>query len=98
MRLNDGAPVWHVSVSIWAPRVAPLRPVRSPGVAERHAVRLLAGCGGDREWWYWNTVKAIGHLRVALTPAEVAVLPVFPAEHDAGPSGPQRPRTVIRRR
>ncbi|MGH3634218.1 MAG: hypothetical protein ACREN2_13490 [Candidatus Dormibacteria bacterium] len=95
MRLNDGAPVWHASISI---RTPDLRLVRSAGVAERHAVRLLAGVGNDREWWYWNPAVAVGHLRVGLTPAEVAMLPELPAEHDAGPSGPERRRTPPRGR
>jgi len=90
MRLNDGMPVWHVSASLWSPAGAKLR---SPGVVERAAVRLLVGVGGDREWWIWNPAALVGHLRVALTPAEVAVLPCGAAQDDAGPSGPERPRT-----
>lgn len=95
MRLNDGAPVWHASISIWTPD---LRMVRSAGLAERHAVQLLDGAGSDREWWHWNPAAAVGHLRVGLTVAEVAVLPEMPAEHDAGESGPERRRTPARRR
>lgn len=90
MRLNDGAPVWHASVSIWTPD---LRPVRAAGLAERLGIRLLTGVGNDREWWWWNPAVAVGHLRVGLSLAEVAALPEFPAEHDAGESGPERKRT-----
>jgi hypothetical protein len=93
MRLNDGAPVWHVSISIWTPD---LRRVGAAGLAERHAVRLLAGVGNDREWWIWRPTAKFGHLRVGLTPAEVASLAEMPAEHDAGPSGPERRRTPAR--
>lgn len=95
MRLNDGVPDRHASISI---RTPDLRFVRSAGVAERHAVALLDGVGSDREWWYWNPAAAVGHLRVGLTAAEVAVLPDLPAEHDAGESGPERARTPARRR
>lgn len=90
MRLNDGAPVWHVSVSISTPDG---RRVRSPGAAERAALPLLAGVGNEREWWTWNGKAGVGHLRVGCTVAEVFALGRVPAEHDAGPSGPQRPRS-----
>ena len=90
MRLNDGAPVWHASLSIWTPDG---RMVSSPGVAERAGVRLLAGVGNDREWWVWRSDLAVGHLRVGLSAAELASLPVLPASDDAGPSGPERPRS-----
>jgi hypothetical protein len=59
MRLNDGAPVWHASISI---RTPDLRFVRSAGVAERHAVALLDGVGSDREWWYWNSAAVLPDL------------------------------------
>lgn len=95
MRLNNGAPVWHASISIWTPE---RRMVKSPGLAERQAIALLDGVGNSREWWYWNPAAAVGHLRVGLTLAEVAVLSDFPAEHDAGESGPERRRTKARRR
>ena len=92
MRLNDGMPVWHVSASLWDPRGAR---VRSPGVVERGAIRLLAEVAGDREWWLWTTSTLVGHLRVALTAEENGLLPAWCADivYDAGPSGPQRPRT-----
>jgi hypothetical protein len=90
MRLNAGLPVWHVSVSAWS-----RREVRQdqPGICERAAVKLLRGVGGDREWWLWNPGALIGHLRVAVTDAEHESMPAGCAVHDAGESGPERPRT-----
>jgi hypothetical protein len=84
-------PVWHVSASLWTPRGEQLR---SPGVAERAAIGLLADVGGEREWWLWNPRARIGHLRVALTETENAALPPFCGQvaYDAGESGPERPR------
>jgi hypothetical protein len=74
-------PVWHTSVSISTPDRTTR--VRSAGVAEREAIRALAGVGNDREWWWWNTV----------TGAELVVLGEWPGEDDAGETGPERPRT-----
>ena len=93
MRLNDGAPVWHASLSIWTPDG---RMVSSSGVAERAGIGLLAGVGNDREWWIWNSGSAVGHLRVGLNVAELATLPVLTAADDAGPSGLDRPRSAGR--
>jgi hypothetical protein len=90
MRLNHGMPVWHSSISITSPRGGRLH---APRVAERAAVLLLAGVGGDVEWWLWNDEVRVGHLRVALTVAECAELPPGCAAFDAGPSGPRRRRT-----
>lgn len=95
MRLNDGMPVWHVSLSIWTPDQQLLR---SPTQVERAGIDLLAGAGNDREWWHWNPAARVGHLRIGLTAEEVAILPVMPAEHDAGESGPERRRAPARRR
>lgn len=67
--------------------------MRSVTQIERAAVRLLAGVGGDREWWIWNPGAQVGHLRIGLTTAEADQLPCGLAEHDAGESGPERPRT-----
>jgi len=59
------------------------------------AVRLLAGVGGEREWWVF-TEGRVGHLRVALTPEEVDALPEGgPPVHDAGETGPERARTRL---
>lgn len=85
-----------MSVSTWSGARGE-RPARAAALAEKEAVRLLRGVGGDVEWWLWNERPAagveVGHLRVALTAEEVAVLPPGCALHDAGESGPQRPRT-----
>lgn len=94
MRLNDGAPVWHVSLSLYTPTSQLLR---SPTQLERAGIEILAGVGNDREWWWWNRSTRIGHLRVGLTLEEVAALPEFPAEHDAGESGVERRRRSPRK-
>lgn len=93
MRLNDGAPVWHVSLSIWSPSGFRMS---SPGQIERLGIDLLTGVGNEREWWYWNPKSRIGHLRVGLTDDEVDKLKLYPAEHDAGESGTERKRKVRR--
>lgn len=67
--------------------------VDQPKLIEREAVRLLAGVGGDVEWWFYNAAAYIGHLRVAVTPEEFARVPPGCAIADAGESGPPRPRT-----
>lgn len=78
-------------MSLWAPAGTRLR---SPGVLERAAIRLLHGVGGEREWWIWNPDALVGHLRVGLTAAEAASLPeAGPVAFDAGPSGPERRRS-----
>jgi hypothetical protein len=91
MRLNDGLPVWHASVSIKTPDD---RLLASPGRLERVAVALLRGVGGDIEWWLWNRAAHIGHLRVAVTAEEYRVVPPGCATTDAGAAGPQRRRTT----
>jgi hypothetical protein len=88
MRLNEGLPVWHLSVSAQDPRRGPLD---LPSICEPHAIRALAGVGGDREWWIWSPAR-IGHLRVAVTPEEHAAMPAGVALDDAGESGPERAR------
>lgn len=62
-------------------------------MAEKEAVKVLRGVGGDREWWVWNTDAKVGHLRVPVTDTEATMLPPGMAEHDAGDTGPERPRT-----
>lgn len=90
MRLNDGMPVWHASISAW--RLG--RPAMVPTtLIENHAIDLLRGVGGDREWWIFNRQARVGHLRIAITTEEYAALPPGCAIHDAGESGPERPRT-----
>jgi hypothetical protein len=90
MRLNSGLPVWHASVTVWNPRT--FRRLDQPRIAEREAVRLLTGVGGDHEWWIWSP-GLVGHLRVPVTPAENTQIPAGCAIADAGESGPERPRT-----
>lgn len=82
-------PVWHLSVSARSARTGEF--VSVPALIEREAVKALRGVGGDREWWIEE--RRVGHLRVAVTPEEAAALPCGVAEHDAGDSGPERPRT-----
>jgi hypothetical protein len=61
--------------------------------AEKEAVRLLRGVGGQREWWTWNPRVLVGHLRVPVTPAEYRQVPPGVAAGDAGETGPERRRT-----
>lgn len=89
MRLNTGWPVWHASVSIQNRK----GPLDRPADAERYAVEAIAGVGGTREWWYWNPTARVGHLRIGVTDEENAGLPAGLPVHDAGESGPERPRT-----
>lgn len=88
-------PVWHVSLSVWSKDGA--RKLDLPQLAEQEGVRLLAGVGGQVEWWWWNPVVRVGHLRVALTVAENAEVAPGCVVADAGESGPQRPRTTVGR-
>lgn len=90
MRLNDGLPVWHLSVSVWSRR---LERVSAPELAEKEAVRCLRGVGEDREWWIWNEEARVGHLRVGVTELENSTIPAGCAIHDAGESGPVRARS-----
>jgi hypothetical protein len=89
MRLNNGMPVWHVSASLWTPAGEKLR---APGRLERAATALLRPVGGDHEWWIWRPATRVGHLRVALTEDEYAIVPAGSAVADAGDSGPERRR------
>lgn len=94
MRLNDGLPVWHASVSLQTKKgrlAGPLADLE----AERYAIRALAGVGGHREWWYWNPNAHVGHLRVSVTSTEADMIPAGLAIHDAGESGAERPRTEV---
>jgi len=97
MRLNEGLPVWHASVSLQSKKGRGRDWVDSPAEAERYAVAALEGVGGDREWWYYNAAGfaggPVGHLRVSVTPEEAAMIPPGLAVHDAGESGPERERT-----
>lgn len=83
-------PVWHVSLSLHDALTR--RRVGSAGQMERAAVALLAGVGGDTEWWVFSRAK-VGHLRVGLTTDEYRQLPGGVAVDDAGETGPPRRRT-----
>lgn len=61
-------------------------------LAEREAVRLLTGVGGESEWWLFTGAR-VGHLRVPVTGEENAQIPPGCVTSDAGETGPQRPRT-----
>lgn len=84
--------MWHVSVSAWSRRTEKRQDV--PRVCERDAIRLLAGAGSGREWWWWNPDALIGHLRIGVTEAEYAKLPDMRAVDDAGETGPERKRST----
>lgn len=84
-------PVWHLSASARSGRTGDF--VRVPDLVEREAIKCLRGVGGDREWWIHNDDLLVGHLRVSVTPEEVAAMPCGVAEHDAGDTGPERPRS-----
>lgn len=58
---------------------------------------VLVGVGNHREWWFWNSAAGVGHLRVGVAEAELEVLGEWPAEDDAGETGPERQRAVRRR-
>jgi hypothetical protein len=88
-------PVWHASVSM---RDTVDNVMRSPTQIERHAITACAGVGNDREWWIYNTRRAIGHLRVGVTLEEYGQLGYYVAAADAGPAGPERPRTPYKRK
>lgn len=60
--------------------------------AERHAIDLLAGVGGEREWWIYSR-GFVGQLRVAVTPEEYAQVPPGCVIADAGDVGPERRRS-----
>lgn len=93
MRLNEGLPVWHASVSLQHRKYGW---VNAPADAERYALEACRGVGGDREWWFYNTLTdhggPVGHLRVSVTLEEAAMIPPGLAIHDAGESGLERKR------
>lgn len=94
MRLNNGLPVWHASVTVWTPDRR--QRLNKPMQAEAEAIQLLRGVGDpEREWWIWNQqvgATYVGHLRVPVTPQEGQRIPPGCALHDAGESGPLRAR------
>lgn len=74
------------------------RKVTAPALAEKEAIKLLAGVGGDREWWIYacGSGSPVGYLRVPVTPAEYELVPPGCVTTDAGETGPQRPRTYLK--
>ena len=97
MRLNDGLPVWHASVSVQDQRTGGL--LRAPTEAETIAIHLLHGVGrDDGEWWIYSEGR-IGHLRVGITKNELES--IWPdgdaplALADAGEHGPFRMRARV---
>jgi hypothetical protein len=92
MRLNDGLPVWHASVTVWDGRQQS-RKLAKPLQAEAEAISCLRGVGDPRrEYWIWNGSVNVGHLRVPVTEQEAQQMPPGCAVHDAGQSGPLRTR------
>lgn len=83
-------PVWHVSISVWAPDGRAKR--NEPRIAEREAIADLRGVGGPSEWWYWSPAR-VGHLRVPVTDAEFALVAPGQVVADAGETGPERRRS-----
>lgn len=63
----------------------------------KEAVKLLAGVGGDVEWWIYacGAGSPVGYLRVPVTEAEYTQCPAGTVVADAGETGPQRPRTYL---
>jgi hypothetical protein len=62
--------------------------------AERYAISLLDGVGGDREWWTYSP-GLVGQLRVAVTAEEFEQVPPGCVTTDAGDVGPERARTRL---
>lgn len=83
-------------MSIWAKDES--RKLHQPKLAEKEAIKLLAGVGGDIEWWIHACGKGspVGYLRVPVTPEEYQHVPPGCVTTDAGETGPQRPRTHLR--
>ena len=90
-RLNDGAPVWHVSASLQAHG----RFILAPDRLEAISIDLLLGVGGDVEWWLpvGESNPAVSHFRVPTTSLEQTWIPAGLVTMDAGPEGTLRSRT-----
>lgn len=86
--MNAGVPVWHASVSLQSAGAF----LSCPGRLRRIATVELADVGGNTEWWFWNARAHVGHLRIAPTAAEAALIPPGLAESDAGETGPPERR------
>lgn len=85
--------MWHASVSVHTLNGRTPQRLHRPDVAEREAVAVLAGVGGNHEWWIYNQAVGVGHLRVPVTEIEYQQCPTGIVIADAGPSGDLRPRT-----
>lgn len=61
-------------------------------------MKLLAGVGGDHEWWIYacGGGSPVGYLRVPVTAQEYELVPPGCVVADAGETGPQRPRTYLK--
>lgn len=86
-------PVWHASVSAWDRRSRTM--LTRPTQTQQLAIEVLAGVGGDTEWWIYNSAHRVGHLRVPVTITEMVLVPPGCVIADAGATGPQRPRTIL---
>lgn len=89
MRLNEGQPVWHASVSL---QRRSGRKIDDESSVEHYAVRALDSVGGDFEWWQWGD-SLVGHLRVPVTLDELPLVPPGIVVMDAGFEGIRRERT-----
>lgn len=68
-----------------------------PNLALKEAVKLLAGVGGDHEWWIFGggpNRELVGYLRVPVTAQEYTQIPPGCVVADAGEAGPRRSRTL----
>ena len=75
------------------------RKVPAAELALKEAVKLLAGVGGDCEWWIYGggpNRELVGYLRVPVTEIEYQLCPSGTVITDAGETGPQRPRTYLK--
>lgn len=101
MRLNNGGPVWHASVSLQNPEDGyKTWGAGAQQIVEAAAVELCRGVGRrDGEWWLFSEA-GVGHLRVGLTDHEIEARwgsgGPPPATADAGDSGDYRARTLTR--
>jgi hypothetical protein len=89
-------PVWHASVSIRNQQGNPVQMSTHLKCIKRAGIAACAGVGNYREWWVYNKQLGIGHLRVGVTLEEYGQLGHYVAIADAGPAGPERPRTPYR--
>lgn len=88
-------PVWHASLSLQQRGAnGGTRWLSAPSRLERAGIALLAGVGATCEWWYYRRSVHVGHLRVGVSDAENALIPVGLASADAGEAGRLRPRTA----